>query len=234
MKKLPLIISVSFLTALVACYFLIPAFQSFVKTAFAILTSDDQQRIGDWVRTFGFWGPVVLVLVMVLQMFLFVVPNILVMIVAIVSYGPIWGSVIAFIGVFASSSVGYLIGKKLGPVTVNKFISENARQKAADFIRRYGIVSIAITRLSSLSNDSLSIVAGLLKMAYHKYILATLAGITPLIVLLAIYGKNGKILNALIWIAGISLVVLIIYIIFNRKKPDAANVPRNDNKEMSS
>ncbi len=55
-------------------------------------------------------------------------------------------------------------------------------------------------------------------MSYQKYILATLGGITPLIVLLAIYGRNGKILKALIWIAAISLMLLIIYIVIDKKR----------------
>ncbi len=55
-------------------------------------------------------------------------------------------------------------------------------------------------------------------MTYQKYIIATLSGITPLIVLLAIYGKNGKILNALIWVAVISLVLLGVYIIIDKKR----------------
>jgi len=55
-------------------------------------------------------------------------------------------------------------------------------------------------------------------MNYRKYILATLSGITPLIMLLAIYGRNGKILKALIWIAAISLVLLIIYIVIDKRR----------------
>jgi uncharacterized membrane protein YdjX (TVP38/TMEM64 family) len=155
---------------------------------------------------------------MIVQMFLFVVPNVFVMIVAIVSYGPYWGALISFLGVFASSSVGYMIGRYLGPVTVHKLMSDKAQSKTNNFIKRYGVTAIAITRISSFSNDSLSIVAGLLKMNYRKYILATLGGIAPLIILLAIYGKNGKILKSLIWVAVSSFIMLIIYIIINEKK----------------
>jgi uncharacterized membrane protein YdjX (TVP38/TMEM64 family) len=218
MKILPLIISGSLLAVLAGCYFLIPSFQHFIKEAFDVLTSNDQEKIGDWVKQFGLAGPLVLILVMVVQMFLFVVPNIFVMMVAIVSYGPVWGAVISLLGIFASSSLGYLIGRYLGPVTVNKLLSASAQKKTADFIQHYGVPAIAITRISSMSNDSLSIVAGLLKMSYKRYILATLAGITPLIVLLAIYGRNGRILKALAWIAAASLVILIVYIIIDKKR----------------
>jgi uncharacterized membrane protein YdjX (TVP38/TMEM64 family) len=164
-----------------------------------------------------------LILLMVFQMFLFVVPNVFVMIVAIISYGPVWGAIISFAGVFASSSVGYMIGRYLGPVTVNKLLSRKAQQKTTEFIQDYGIPAIAITRISSFSNDSLSIVAGLLKMGYKKYILATIGGISPLIILLSIYGKNGKILKALIWIAAASFIILMIYIIIDKKRKSKRN-----------
>ncbi len=218
MKNLPLLFAVGILGFLTALYFTVPGFQNFLKEAFDVLTSDDETRINKWVAQFGLGGPVILVLIMVVQMFLFVVPNIFLMIVAIVSYGPIWGSVISFIGVFASSSLGYVIGRYLGPRTVEKLLGVQTQTKVADFVKDYGFQAIAITRLSSLSNDSLSIIAGLLKMRYQKYILATLSGITPLIVLLAIYGERGNILKALIWIGGISLVLLVIYIVVDKKR----------------
>ena len=215
---MPLLVSLFLLAILVVFYFIIPSFQSFIKEAFDVLTSENEERIRQWVAQFKLAGPVMLILIMIVQMFLFVVPNIFIMMVAIISYGPFWGSVISFLGVFASSSTGYMIGKYLGPVTVHKLMNEKVQKKTSEFIKRYGVIAIAITRISSLSNDSLSIVAGLLKMNYRKYILATLAGITPLIILLAIYGKNGKILKALIWIAALSLLSLIIYIIIDKRK----------------
>jgi uncharacterized membrane protein YdjX (TVP38/TMEM64 family) len=216
--KLPLIIAGSIVIILAACYFLFPGFKNDVNEIFHVLVSKDEKKIEAWIEKFGIAGPLVLILVMMVQMFLFVVPNILVMIIAIVIYGPVWGSVISLAGVFLSSSLGYTLGRYLGPVTVNKLIKVKTQVKITDFIERYGVGAIAITRLASLSNDSLSIVAGLLKMSYRKYILATLSGITPLVVLLAVYGKNGKIERALIWIAAVSLVLLVVYIVIDKKR----------------
>jgi uncharacterized membrane protein YdjX (TVP38/TMEM64 family) len=216
-SKLPLIISLSLLTILIACYFLIPAFKQTINETFKLLTSDDEARIKAWVAKFGIAGPLVLILIMVMQMFLFVVPNVLLMMIAIIMYGPIWGAILAFTGVFVSSSVGYLIGRRLGPVTVNKLISLKTQIKISRFIEEYGFAAIAITRISSLSNDSLSIIAGLLKMSYRKYILATLCGITPLITLLALYGRSGRIERALLWIAAVSLILLVVYIFIDKK-----------------
>jgi uncharacterized membrane protein YdjX (TVP38/TMEM64 family) len=55
-------------------------------------------------------------------------------------------------------------------------------------------------------------------MTYWKYILATLAGQIPLIVMLAIFGENEKIDTALIWVGAISLAGLIVYIILDKRR----------------
>lgn len=217
-NKTPVFIYLSIAVILVSCYFIFPEFKQELNQAFAVLTGEDEERVQRYVKTFGIFGPVVIILGMALQMFLFIIPNVLLMMIAIVSYGPVWGSVISFIGVFAASSVGYYIGSKLSPVTLAKFVNESTQQKIGEFIQDYGVGAIIITRLCSFSNDALSFVAGLLKMTYRKYILSTLAGITPLIVLLAIFGKNDKIEWALLWITLASLMMLIVYIILDRRK----------------
>jgi len=217
-KKGPLIIYLALAVLFAICYFSIPQFKQEIDTAVDVLTGEDEERIQRWVTTFGVFGPVVLVLGMMVQMFLFVVPNVLLMMIAIVSYGPVWGAVISFVGVFAASSFGYFIGGKLSKVTLARFVSEENQRKISQFIHDYGMGTIMITRLSSFSNDGLSLVAGVLKMEYKKYITSTLIGITPLIVLLAIFGKNEKIEWALIWIAAASLVMLVVYIVIDKKR----------------
>lgn len=214
----PFAIAFSILALLVICYFIVPPFKEAINEAYDILTSKDESRIEDWVSQFGLFGPIVLVVIMVLQMFLLFIPNILVMMIAILSYGPIWGSVISLVGIFASSSLGYFIGNRLGMRTLDKWLSKKTFDTLRAFISSYGAAAVAIIRLSTLCNDALGFAAGLLKMSYKKFILATLAGMTPLVVLLAIYGKNGKIEKALIWIAGFAVVVFLAYIILDKKR----------------
>jgi uncharacterized membrane protein YdjX (TVP38/TMEM64 family) len=217
-RKTPILIYGILAVALIASYFLFPQFKQEVDTAFDVLTGEDEERIERWVSAFGVFGPVIIIVAMILQMFLFVIPNVLLMMIAIVSYGPVWGSVISFCGVFVASSLGYYIGSKLSRVTLSKFVSMQNQKKIAEYIHDYGVGAIVITRLCSFSNDGLSFVAGMLQMEYKKYILSTLAGITPLIVLLAIFGKNERIEWALIWITLASLTLLVIYIIIDRRK----------------
>lgn len=217
-NKKPIYIYLSIAVILVVSYFVFPEFKQEVNEAFDVLTGEDEERIQGYVKTFGVFGPIVIILGMALQMFMFIIPNVLLMMIAIVSYGPIWGSVISFVGVFVASSFGYYIGNKLSPVTLARFVSVSTQKKISEFIQDYGVGAIIITRLCSFSNDALSFVAGLLKMDYRKYILSTLTGITPLIVLLAIFGKNDKIEWALLWITLASLIMLVVYIVLDRRR----------------
>lgn len=222
-----LIISALIVVLLVGCYFLIPSFQNGINNAFIVLTSDDQDRIQEWVKQFKAWGPVVIILSMVAQMFALLIPNLILFIIAIVCYGPVWGPIICLTGVFLSSTIGYFIGKKLGPRAIDRFVSENTQKKIKVFVERYGVKAIFIARFSSFSSDGISFVAGILEMSYRKYILSTLAGIIPLLVILALYGINGNIERALIWIAALALAGLGLYIFLDRKKRRAVYEKNN-------
>lgn len=211
-------ISIFLLVGLVASYFIFPAFKEGINEAYQILTSDDENRIKNWVQKFGAWGPIVLICATAFQMFMLIVPNLLLFAISIICYGPIWGGLICFVGVFCSSSLGYYIGRRLGPKAIDRFVSQKTQDKIAKFIQRYGAKAVAALRVSSLATDSLGFAAGILEMTYKKFILATMVGITPVIVAVALFGRNGNVEKGLLWLAGISLVALGIYIFIDRKK----------------
>ncbi len=217
-------ISIFLLVGLVASYFVFPGFKAGVNEAFEVITSNDEGRIQVWVKKLGILGPIVLILAMTVQMFMLVIPNLLLFIIAIICYGPIWGSLICLVGVCASTSLGYSIGRHLGPKAIDKFVSQTVQEKISVFVQRYGFKAIAIARLSSLLSDGLGFAAGILEMDYKKFMVATVSGITPVIVLIAIFGKNGNVEKGLLWIAGISLAILIGYIIIDRKKQHQQSV----------
>jgi uncharacterized membrane protein YdjX (TVP38/TMEM64 family) len=218
-SKAPLYISLGIIAALVLSYFLIPQVQQFLDTAWSVLTSGDNQRVHEWVGQFGWFGPVVIVLTMILQMFLLVVPTPVLMVVAIVAYGPVWGSLILFVAIFLASSIGYFIGRYLAPVFVEKLIGKKTEKKITSFIEDYGFWTVIVVRLSPfLSNDAISFVGGILKMGYWKFIGATMIGISPLIIFIAYLGGNyERLKTGLIWTSVISLVLFIAFVWWDKK-----------------
>lgn len=218
-SKAPLYISLGIITALVSCYFFIPAIQSSINNAWDVLTSDNEQRIQNWVGQFGLVGPLVIIVVMILQMFLLVIPTPLLMVVSVLAYGPIWGGLLILLAVFSASSVGYMIGSYLGPPVVDRIIGHKGEQKIESFIKDYGFWAVIVTRISPfLSNDAISFVGGMLRMGYWRFIGATLIGITPLTALIAYLGENNQRLRSgLIWGSIISIVLFVIYVWWDKK-----------------
>ncbi len=217
-SRWPLVITAGMIGAMVGAYFLIPSFQEIIREGWQVLTSGEERRISEWVNGFGFWGPFFIVLAMVAQMFLLVVNVVLLMLVAIIAYGPVWGSAIAVTAVAVASTVGFMIGRSVGEAGVSKLIGTKAEKKVAGFVEEYGIWAIIIARISPfLSNDAVSFVAGLAGMGYLKFISATLAGILPLTILLAWLGEStDRLKSGLIWVSAISLAIFIAYVIYDK------------------
>ncbi len=219
-SKAPLYVSIAIILSLVLGYFLIPGVREFFTEAWDVLTSDDEERISQWVTDFGWFGPLLLILAMVAQMFLLVIPTILLMVVSVLAYGQFFGSLIVFSAVFAASSVGYFIGRYFGPIIVEKIIGHKSEKKVAYFLDNYGFWAVVITRINPfLSNDAISFVGGILKMGYFKFIGATMAGISPFIIFIAIMGETTEgLTTGLVWGSGISLIIFVLYIWWDKKK----------------
>ncbi|MFW5663601.1 MAG: TVP38/TMEM64 family protein [bacterium] len=219
-KKWPLIVSILLFMAAVISYFVLPPVEQFINEAYNTLTSQDEERISDWVNELGIWGPSFIITTMVLQMFLLIVPSPLLMLVSILAYGPYWGSVLAIAAIFIASTVGYYVGKFLSYWTIQKLIGEKKKKKLAFYVNRYGFWAVVITRLSPfLSNDAISFVGGIVKMKYWKFIGATLLGIVPLTILFAWFGENNERLKTgLIWTVIVSILIFTVYVVYDRRK----------------
>ena len=217
-SKLTWVIPLVLLGVLAGLYFAWPAFQSFVDQAYAVTTSGDRQRFEQWIRGYGAWGPVVIFAVMIMQTLLAVVPSTLIMVVAVLAYGPLWGGVLAWSGLLVAASVAYGIGRAVGPVTVDRLIGHKTEQKVEHFVNRYGLWAIVAARVSpAFSTDAVSYVAGFVKMGAKRFIAATAMGTLPLTVLVSYLGADiGRLKTGLIWISVASLALFIGYVVYDR------------------
>lgn len=224
-SKAPLYVSLGIVAGLLAAYFIVPGVQESLKEAWEILTSDDEQRIRQWVSELGWMGPLTIVLAMIAQMFLLVIPTPLLMIVSILAFGPVWGSLIILVAVFCASSVGYMLGAYFGPPVVEKILGPKGEKQVKSFIEDYGFWAVIVTRLAPfLSNDAISFVGGMLRMGYWRFIGATLLGITPLTIFMAWLGENNdRLKTGLIWASLISLVAFIGYVWWDKRRRKSLN-----------
>lgn len=215
-SRVPLYVSLAIIGTMVLCYFLIPPFKQFCNEAFDVLTSGNRQRTSEWVQQFGFWGPFVVIVGQVVQMFLFVVPTVLLMIVSILAYGPWMGSVYAMIGIVLASATAYIIGNSASEPFLNKLLGKKTREKFVVYVERYGAWLVVVARINPvLSNDTISFISGIVRLSFWKFMLATIVATTPLLILISYLGENEQRLkNGMIWISIIGLALVVVYVIY--------------------
>jgi len=219
-SKWPLYLSVGLVVGVVLLYFTVPAVEEFTDEAIEVLSSGEEEEVSAWVDQFGWAGPLALILAMTLQMAVLVVPTVLVMVVSIMAYGPFFGSGIILAGIFIASSIAYGLGKSLGSPLIENFLGSKTKEKMKDALERYGFWAVIVFRFSPfLSNDAISLVAGIMKMGYWKFIGATMLGILPLTILIAIFGEQDEgMQTGLIWLGGISLAGFVAYVWWDWKR----------------
>ena len=219
-KKISYLLTGAILAALIIFYFAHQPFQQFINETWNILWSEDKDRISAHFESFGFWGPIAIIIVMILQIFLVIFPSWLPMIVAVLAYGFWGGALISITGVFCASSIAFYMGKWLGEDHLEKIMGKSKNKQVEYWVSEYGFWTIAIFRISPfLSNDAISIIAGMLSMKYRKFIFATLTGITPLAFAIAYFAQDiDKLKNGLYWIGGAGILIYALYVYIDYRK----------------
>ncbi len=208
-----------FISLVLLCYFFVPAFQDFIQETWAVLMSKDEDKISQYFKAFGLWGPLLIIVFISIQMFLIIFPNVLLVVVSSLAYGPIWGTILSIIGSITASSVGYGIGNAFGS-KVRKSFNEQKLKKMQRLLDRYGFGTVAIFHLCPfISNDAISIAAGLSKMNFTKFMLATLAGAIPFTIAIAWFGRETEtMMSGLYWVGGFGLAIYFLYVWMDHRK----------------
>jgi uncharacterized membrane protein YdjX (TVP38/TMEM64 family) len=163
------------------------------RQGYDVIAAGDLAGIREWIRSAGYWGPVILIALMSLQMFLLVVPSWLLMIAAVLVYGPWAGGALAVLAIVIAAAVGYAIGRIAGQPTIDALLGDQTQAWVHRQTDRYGLWAVVITRLNPLlSNDAISILAGAVQLRFSQFMLATLAGIVPLAIATAVLGAQAK------------------------------------------
>lgn len=111
------------------CLFLVPVFHDFCQEAWQVPTSGQEEQVAEWVAQFGFWGPMLILVLFFVQMVAFVIPSWLLILICTLAYGPWWGSGLALIGILLASAAAYFIGKSLSEATLLALLVEKAEKR---------------------------------------------------------------------------------------------------------
>lgn len=219
-KYIPIITSFIFMILMIILYFINDSFKNNINELWEVFNTGNKEEISNHIKSYGIWGAVILILIMVFQLFLVIFPSWLPMIIAALVYGFIPSVLISLTGVFLASTLAYVIGSSLSENTLKKYISEKNFDKLDFWVNNYGFFSVVIFRISPfLSNDGVSLIAGVLGMKYLKFISATILGIAPLAIAISFFSSNiDELKEGLYYISALGILIYAVFIYFDYKK----------------
>lgn len=167
------------------------------------LSSFSQEGFRDYIRSFGVWGWLVLLLLQFLQVFIALIPGELLESAAGYAFGPFAGTVICYLGVAAASSLVFLLTRRFGVRLVEVFIS---REKISElrFLnteRKRNALVFLLFFIPGTPKDLLTYFVGLTDMRLGPFLAISLAARIPSVISSTFGGHllgEGKLWGALL------------------------------------
>jgi uncharacterized membrane protein YdjX (TVP38/TMEM64 family) len=221
------------LGALVALYFVWPAYREVVTEGWRVLRGGDRDQLSTWVRSFGAGGPLAIVVLAIAQTVVFVLPSTLLIVASVVVYGPWWGGLLAWGALLMSSALAYGVGRWLGEMAVRNMVGGKTAERTRRLVERYGSGGIVAARLMPVfPHDALSLVAGLAGMGLVRFLAATAIGAAPLVALLALLGESDRLQSGLLWVGSATLVLYAAWVFWDQRRH--GNAPARDRSQKHS
>ena len=144
------------------------------------LTSGDQALLRDYLHAFGAWGPIVSLLLMVLQVLVAPIPASVVQLANGIVYGQVWGTLLNIVGQMAGAMLAFSIARGLGKGAVERLAGQISGRGVETWLQRWGGSALFLVRaIPGMPSDFLSYAAGLTNMRGRTYVLVSLAGYIP-------------------------------------------------------
>ena len=146
----------------------------------SIFSTESIETVAAYLRGFGVWTPLASLTLMVLQSIVAPLPGSLVAAANGVVFGVWWGTLLSWLGGLLGGSLSFLIARKYGRDVVARFVERSHLERADRLGATDGFWLVLVARLIPLiSFDLISYLAGLSRMRYRQFLLATAVGMLP-------------------------------------------------------
>ncbi len=160
------------------------------------------------IRSWGGWGVALSIALMVIHSFVPFPAEILACANGMV-YGPLWGTVVTWVGAMLGASLTFGLMRALGQPFVHRMLDEAKRERLALWSRDRGGVALLTARLIPvIAFNLINYAAALTNISWWTFLWATGIGILPLTALSAILGDRMLTMPLWGWLLLSALVLL--------------------------
>jgi uncharacterized membrane protein YdjX (TVP38/TMEM64 family) len=148
----------------------------------------DEERLRASIQSLGIWGPLIVVLLRAGAVLTAFLPNSPISLASGAAYGPLWGTVYVLIGSELGAVLAFMIARRLGFDAVRRrgWIDRIRQSRWGNWLFRRGhsqnrlSAAVFLARAVPFVNlDMVSYVAGVTRLRFWRYALASFAGLAP-------------------------------------------------------
>lgn len=172
-------------------YLYSPDVQEFSHAGITYLRYHDFEGLRQLILSYGPWAPIVSIVLMVIQSLVPFVPGLVITVTNAWIFGWQYGALYSWSGALLGAILDFGVARWYGRLVVDRLVNMKYLSMADNFLQKYGLVAIFITRLTPIIPFKVvSYGAGLTTMPLWKFAIATAIGQAPAIILYSILGQN--------------------------------------------
>jgi len=209
-EETPLLLQRRTIAAIVVGFLLLVAGYATATEALGLQLEIDPEPFRNWVAQWGYWGPLVYILVLAASVLFAPIPNVPIFIAAGLAWGPVLGTAYSMAGMTLGSAAAFWVARRFGRRHLARLIGRKAAARLDRLAVEAGGQVIFWARMLPVVNfDLISFVAGLTAIAFRRFIVASFLGMlvpTSMAVVAGdSLGRDIRITLALagVWVAGI-------------------------------
>ena len=152
-----------------------------------------------WIRSLGNWGVAGSIALMIAHSFL-PFPAEVIAIANGMLFGPIWGSVVTWVGAMLGATITFGLVRLIGQPFLVHILSPGRLRSLEAWSRKNGAMTLLVARLIPvIAFNLINYAAAMSGVSWWTYLWATGLGILPLTILLAVLGDRALMLPLWIW-----------------------------------
>ena len=170
----------------------------------------DRETVTSSMERAVLWGPVVLFILFVLQVFLAFIPGQALMVACGYLYGFWGGFLLSWLSLVAGGEAAFMLARKYGRSFAEKWIAQDVLARWDQTAQGQGVGFFAMMLLMPLvPNDAMCYVAGLGKISRSRFFVANMLGRGMACVITSAAGALGGNISSQGWVMLIAIFILI-------------------------
>ena len=169
-------------------------------------------RLDEWLERSGNLAPLVLIAMMATAVVISPIPSLPFDIAAGKAFGPLWGTLYAAVGALIGAAVSFQIARWLGRGLVERFVGGHINFCSRCSDRLVAKIVFLSRLVPVVSFDVVSYGAGLTKVSFRMFCLATFFGMLPLTFLYTYFGASMMDAPAVTTLLGLGMVALFFLV----------------------